>query len=179
MGKSYQKTSLKFDEEKRKDFLTGFHKRKEARKKHARQQMDKQLREKRSAIRQGKQKEISKRLEEINQIKMENGNTDGVLLENECVDPTVIDLPNHQVTVVETSMFNPLENLFVGSNETDEEKPEANPEEIKKTTKTVEKLAKKKQMLTSKKHKKSTQQKANKKMKKFLRKARSQKGRNK
>jgi len=64
------KISLKFDEEKRKDFLSGFRKRKEARKKHARSQMDKKLKEERARIRKGKRDKITNRLREIHNIKL-------------------------------------------------------------------------------------------------------------
>lgn len=69
MGRS-NKYVLEFDNTKRKEFLSGFHKRKTARRRKAQDEMEKALREEKARVRKERQDAINSRLEEITNIKL-------------------------------------------------------------------------------------------------------------
>ena len=68
MGKN--KLILEFDKDKRKEYLTGFRKRKNERRKKAQLEMEQQIREEKARIRKKRQDAINSRLEEITNIKL-------------------------------------------------------------------------------------------------------------
>nr|XP_002131835.1 nucleolar protein 12 [Ciona intestinalis] len=141
MGKPRaRKLDIKFDEEKRKDFLTGFHKRKEARKKQARLQLDKQIKEERIKIRKNKRDGIQNRLEEMNEIRLGEADIGASYVD---INSKVLEMPNHNVTVVESELFDSVTDMFMGSNEP---APEVDPNEVikkeKETKRAIEHAAK-------------------------------------
>ncbi|CAK8694295.1 unnamed protein product [Clavelina lepadiformis] len=184
MGKRQyrSKTSLTFDETKRKEFLTGFRKRKDERRKQAREKLDQQLKEERIRIKTKKREAVQHRLEEIHNIKMEHD-----VYGTACVDvnENTIDMPNHTVTVVESDLFNPVTDIFMGENKHDDKTDDTAGDQTDKpvgkfnarrAAENISKLSKTKQKLNSKKKQNLPSQRASKKTKKFLQKKKHLKG---
>ena len=70
MGKSRTKLVLEFDKDKRKEYLTGFRKRKNERRRKAQLEIEQKVRDEKARIRKKRQDAINQRLEEITNIKL-------------------------------------------------------------------------------------------------------------
>ncbi|XP_070579949.1 nucleolar protein 12-like [Ptychodera flava] len=108
------KFHLVFDEENRKDFLTGFRKRKDERRKKARQDAEKKLKEERSQIKKEKRKFVREKLQNLDRTSTSYKALDRLL--NASEEPVVYDHPEHTVTVTTITDVNLDENV-IGPNE--------------------------------------------------------------
>jgi len=160
----------------REEFLTGFHKRKEDRKKKAKEQIAQKLKEERLIIRKKKQ-EIAK--------KLQNDSPWGSIGKDECVDveETIMDCGTDQfVTIVESEIHNPtlMGKAYMGENrpssdeDCDEDNENGEKKEkkiyLEKTANNVAKLSRQKQLLDcTRKHKSSgNKKKVGKRARKFI-----------
>merc|ERR1719259_82845 len=165
-----------FDNHKRKDYLGGFHKRKEQRKKRAREEIDKKLKEERAILKKKKLELLKKDDDDYKDRKSADA-------ASFCQDVTkeTIDLPSHKVSIIETDIFDPSLNLYLGENKDDEDEVDTNQAEetndtadkkiyIKNNVKTLNKLtvAKLKLSVTKKTKMSSSQKKNNKRSRKYL-----------
>lgn len=115
----HSKLELVFDNEQRHEFLTGFSKRKQARKKAARDQLEKRYKEEVARIKKEKRDQVKRRLEEVASVKNSRGIDLAKLAQNELDKEEIIDLPQHVVTITSTEeidLTTPKENAFLGSN---------------------------------------------------------------
>lgn len=169
---------ISFDADKRKDFLTGFRKRKNERRQKAKEELQKKLKEEMTKMRQEKRKEENK--EPISYAENFENMMEGIKDKSS----KTLDLPQHNVTVIETELWDPSQGLlYMGEN--DEKKEEIAKEKeqeegekkekkfnTKKTAKTIVNLSRRHQNLVSsnKTKKLSTSKKLGKRSKRFLRK---------
>jgi len=118
MGKPRTKLILEFDNDKRKEYLTGFRKRKNERRRKAQLEMEQKVKNEKARIRKKRQDAINQRLEEITNIKLQHD------IEPSCIDISTdtLNLPHHNVTIVESELFDPALNIFVGDNNDDDDK---------------------------------------------------------
>lgn len=117
------KFELVFDNEQRHEFLTGFSKRKQARKKAARDQLEKKYKEEVARIKKQKREQVKQRLEEVASVKNLRGIDLAKLAQNELDKEEVIDLPQHVVTITSTEeidLTSNKEEAFLGSNTLDD-----------------------------------------------------------
>ncbi|XP_043820844.1 nucleolar protein 12 isoform X2 [Dromiciops gliroides] len=92
---------LTFDEDKRRDYLTGFHKRKVERRKEALEEIRKKLKEEQRKLREERHKEYLKMLKDREEALEEADELDQLVTsKTECVQ---YDHPNHTVTVTTIS----------------------------------------------------------------------------
>ncbi|KAE8611610.1 hypothetical protein XENTR_v10012522 [Xenopus tropicalis] len=110
MGKKKQKKGstscreLTFDEEKRREYLTGFHKRKMQRRKAAVEEIKRKIKEEQKKMREERHKEYMKMLKEREEALCELEETDELegLVTSKC-ESVQYDHPNHTVTVTTIS----------------------------------------------------------------------------
>lgn len=119
------KTELVFNAAEREDFLTGFQKRKQARKKKAILEAEKQYKEEIIRMRKTKRAQIEKRIEEVSSVKLAHG----IELTNfaefdEPKNTTMLDLPEHTITITSTEEMDLTKSsdaAYLGRNEDEEE----------------------------------------------------------
>ncbi|XP_039248674.1 uncharacterized protein LOC120326448 [Styela clava] len=114
-----QKLELVFDTKERETFLTGFSKRKQARKKAAVANAEKQYRDEVARIRKEKRERIKQRLEEVASVRRANGMELAQLVRNETENEKILDLPQHIVTITSTEEMDLTkceDNVYLGSN---------------------------------------------------------------
>nr|XP_006816333.1 PREDICTED: nucleolar protein 12-like isoform X2 [Saccoglossus kowalevskii] len=112
------KFKLVFDEENRAEFLSGFHKRKEERRKKARDDAERKLKEAKRKEREERRKILKQKLHRYQNSASFHA-LDGLLNP----EPTMYDHPEHTVTVTTITDVN-LDENFIGSNEVDYVKDE-------------------------------------------------------
>ena len=122
MGKPRTKLILEFDKDKRKEYLTGFRKRKNERRQKAQLEIEQRVKNEKARIRKKRQDAINQRLEEITNIKLQHD------VEPSCIDLSTdtLNLPHHNVTIVESELFDPALNIFVGDNDDDDDEESDN-----------------------------------------------------
>ncbi|KAL5019051.1 hypothetical protein ScPMuIL_004773 [Solemya velum] len=176
------KTNLVFDDTARKDYLTGFHKRKNERRKRAQHEQKEKEREERIELRKQKR--------ELLQRQMRKGLTSVPEIED-LADPEVYSFPNHTVTITDVSNMDMAgqdglrlgQNTFVKEDEKASkptEKKEDTPVDVKKKLKKIGEMSKRfgsQQQKFKNKKKSSTQKFSKNKSKKSSKKSSKKKGR--
>lgn len=114
---NHAKLELVFDTKQRQEFLTGFSKRKQARKKAAHDKLQQQYKDEVARIKKDKRERIKRRLEEVASVKEAEGIDLAQLARNELDKEKVLDLPQHVVTITSTEELDLTklkENTFLG-----------------------------------------------------------------
>ncbi|XP_073703928.1 nucleolar protein 12 [Garra rufa] len=125
------KCVLVFDDKDRQDFLTGFHKRKQERRKAALQEMRNKLKEEQKRVRDERHKEYLKMLEERRQALDEADElVDAITATTESVQ---YDHPNHTVTVTTISDLDLSADRLLEPDQRGEERQEEEEDAEKKT----------------------------------------------
>ncbi|XP_040264205.1 nucleolar protein 12 [Bufo bufo] len=105
MGKKRQKKAarreLVFDEEKRREYLTGFHKRKVQRRKAAVEEIKRKIKEEQKKMREERHKEYMKMLKEREEALEEADEIEQLVTSKK--ESVIFDHPNHTVTVTTIS----------------------------------------------------------------------------
>ncbi|XP_071129834.1 nucleolar protein 12-like [Mytilus galloprovincialis] len=150
------KTILVFDVKAREEFLTGFRKRKNERRKKAQDERKSQMKIDKKESKQRRRELLKKSMEYTGKRKKQNPEMDF----KEFVKPEVIDLPEHTVTITDISDidFAGHNGLRLGQNKESEQEIEEETEETEETTEDGNKKPLDKKGIKALYRKKSTEQ---------------------